>query len=89
VVDLFGRPIYESAPARQLELYPDWHWFYLGYQDAWHGQPLSRRHLMRERPAYGYGYQVGRRDRQDDDRDSNCNADRAWAQARAVGNVEG
>jgi hypothetical protein len=88
VVDLFGKPIYETPRARQPELFPDSHWFYLGYQDAWHGQPYSRRHLLRERPAYQYGYEAGRRDRAQDDRDANCQPDRAWAQARAVGNVQ-
>jgi hypothetical protein len=83
MVDLFGRPVYESSKARQLELFPDSHWFHLGYQDAQHGQPYSRRYLSSERPAYGYGYTAGTRDKaagQD-------SAERAWAQARAVSNV--
>jgi hypothetical protein len=76
--------VYESKPGRQLELFPDSHWFYLGYQDATHGQPYARRHLSRERPAYAYGYEAGRRDLA---AGGECNAERTWAQARAVGNV--
>jgi hypothetical protein len=85
MVDLFGRPIYgDDKRAKQLELFPDSHWFYLGYQDAMHGQPYARRHLSRERPAYGYGYDAGRRDLEA----GQCDAEQAWAQARCVGNVE-
>jgi hypothetical protein len=84
VVDLFGKPVYESKRARQPELFPDRHWFYLGYQDGWHGVPVARRHLARDWPAYGYGLEAARRDRQTG---ADCDADRAWRQARAVGNV--
>jgi hypothetical protein len=84
MVDLFGRPIYgDGKRVVQPELFPDAHWFYLAYQDAMHGQPYARRHLSRERPAYAYGYEAGLRDLAaglDD-------AERAWAQARCVGNV--
>jgi hypothetical protein len=74
----------DGKRARQLELFPDSHWFYLGYQDGTHGQPYARRHLSSERPAYGYGYDAGQRDLA---AGLECDAERAWRQARAVGNV--
>lgn len=84
--DLFGRPIRTGPRPKQAELFSERHWFELGYLDVWRGSYTEARGGRAE-VAYYLGQQAARRDRQDDDRDSNCNPARAWAQARAVGNV--
>ncbi len=91
MTDLFGRPIYGEGPKpRQFGLFPDEHWFHLGYMDCWHGA-FDAAPCDQERSAYAWhaGYQAAQRDRQQDDRDSNCDPARAFRQAKAVGNVEG
>jgi hypothetical protein len=82
--DLFGAPIFESTRAKQPALFPARHWFELGYMDCWRG---AHRQRLRVPDAYQYGYEAALRDRQQDDRDSNCDADRAWRQNVAVSNV--
>ncbi len=81
--DLFGRPVYDAGPVRQPALFGDRHWFEAGYRDCWAGTFRDRK----APDAYQLGYEAARRDRQQDDRDGNCDVARAWRQAVAVGNV--
>jgi hypothetical protein len=86
MVDLFGRPIYDTPRAKQPALFGDRSWFHSGYSDAAHGTYSER--TGREQPPYRAGYLAGCRDL-----DAGCHGEegerRAWAQNRAVGNVEG
>jgi hypothetical protein len=86
VVDLFGRPIYgDGKRAKQPALFSDRHWFELGYIDAVGDHDAAER----VGPAYDYGYQAGRRDvaARTVAVGITASLERAWCQARAVGNV--
>ena len=85
MVDLFGRPIFDAGRVSQPSLFPDEHWFYLGYQDGWHGAAEAAP-TDQERSAYAWhrGYQAAQRDQQES---RGSDAGRAFRQARTVGNV--
>jgi hypothetical protein len=80
--DLFGRPIFDSPRARQPELFDDRHWFWEGYEDGRIGHDYVEELVA---GAYLLGYSAAVRDRRDG---RGLDVDRAWAEAKAVGNVE-
>jgi hypothetical protein len=87
--DLFGRPIYDSPPARQPPLFDARHWFGLGYRDAKSGvRPApGQRGYAENLPSYVEGIEAGRRDLAAGQHSDEGEA-RAWARARVVGNVQ-
>ena len=86
--DLFGRPIYDSPPAKQPPLFSTEHWFRLGYRDVqrgidWMDEPP---HSAVYRNAYLLGQEAALRDQQAGKLDNDSEA-RAWRAAVACGNV--
>ncbi len=87
MVDLFGRPIFESTRARQPDLFSDQHWFGIGYRDG--GSGLSEENMLPSallHPAYPAGFRAGRRDWSKGQHSEEA-GELAYRQAKAVGNV--
>jgi hypothetical protein len=86
--DLFGRPLFDAPRAKQPPLFDARHWFGLGYRDAATGvRPApGQRGYAENLPAYVEGIEAGRRDLAAGRHGEEGEA-RAWAQAKAVGNV--
>jgi hypothetical protein len=80
MTDLFGRPIYDSPPARQRPLFSARNWFHAGYTDATAGCEAP---LIRGVAAYNFGFEAGRRDLAAGTLDEA----RAWRANLACGNV--
>jgi hypothetical protein len=81
--DLFGRPTYDTPRANQPDLFGDWHWFRLGYEDA--ARPVEG-DPGKGHAAYTWGCLAGADDVKRG-RHSAANEEAAWRSNRVVGNV--
>ncbi len=79
--DLFGAVVRTGPKPKQPALFDARHWFELGYMDKWAGKGRD----YHAPDAYQTGFDLAGQDMTDDDRDSNCNPGRAYAQAAVVG----